>query len=77
MDQVDAVGLQSQEAAHDAVEQRFFPPILDARPLRMAALGEQEILLAAIADGLPDQLLAGQIALGRVDDIQAGVQRGC
>jgi hypothetical protein len=77
MDQVDPLGLQPQQAADDAVEQRLLPPVSDARVLRMAALRKQKITVPPIADRLPDQFFAGQIALGRVDHVQPGIEGGC
>ena len=65
---------QPTEAALDGVKQRLGPPVLLARALGMAALGEEIKVLPPAGDGLADQFLTLQIALGRVDDVQAGIE---
>ena len=73
--QVDAVGLQSREAASDALEQRIGPPILGVRAFRVAALREEIELAAARCHGLSDQFFALKVAFRRIDEVQPGVER--
>ena len=75
MDQIDPIGLQPLQAALDALEQRLGPPVGHARLFGMPALGEQMKFVAPPRHGLADQLLAVHVALGRVDHVQAGVER--
>ena len=43
--------------------------------VRMTALGEEIKILSSIAHRLANQLFAVVITLGRVDDVQSGVER--
>jgi hypothetical protein len=75
LDQVEAIGAQALEAALDAAEQRLGSPVAAAPAAPVPALGEQVELAPARADGLADQLFAILVALRRIDDVQAGVER--
>ena len=75
LDEVEVVGAQALAAALDAGQQRLRPPVGAAPAAGVTALGEQMDVAAAPADGLADQLLAVLVALGRVDDVEAGVER--
>src|SRR4029453_8037170 len=75
LDQVEAIGAQALEAALDAAEQGLGSPVAAAPAAPVPALGEEEELVPASADGLADQLFAVLVALRRVDDVQAGVER--
>jgi hypothetical protein len=41
----------------------------------MTTFGKEVVVLAPRAHGCADQLFAGDVALGGVDDVEAGVQR--
>ena len=57
------------------LEQGFRPPVLGVGFYRVSALGEQVKLLAPPHHGPADQFFALKVALGCVDDVQAGVER--
>ena len=54
---------------------RTGPPVVAAGALGVAALGEEVEVPPPPGDGLADQLLGVAVALGGVDDVEAGVER--
>ena len=41
----------------------------------MATFSEEIVIFAALTHGLADQLLAGGVTLGRIDHVEAGIER--
>src|SRR5207244_2619743 len=75
LDEVEVVGREAAQAALDAGEERGGPPVLARPAAGVAALGEQVALAPPPADGPADEGLAVLVALGRVNHVEAGVQR--
>jgi AhpD family alkylhydroperoxidase len=76
LDQIEPVGAETLQASLDAREQRGRPPVSPAVAARVAALGQQVDLVPAGPEGHADQGLAVLVALGGVDHVEAGVERG-
>src|SRR5581483_12216658 len=73
--EVDGVRLQALETAGDGVQERGRSPVAGAEALRMPALREEKALATTRPEGAADQRFAVGVALGRVDHVEAGVQR--
>ncbi len=76
LDEVDVIGGEPFETPLDALEQRPGAPIATPPAIAVPALGEEVIFRPPAPDRPPDQLLAGVVALRRVDHVEAGVERG-
>src|SRR5262249_17353875 len=74
LDQVEMIGAEALQTALDALEERLRPPV-GAPAVAVAALGEEVEITPTAAHRLPDQDLAVVVALGGVDDGQAGIER--
>src|SRR5204862_4297771 len=74
--EVERVGAQPLEAALDGLEDGRRPPVVAAPAAGVADLGEEMELAAPAAHRAPDERLAVGVALGGVDHVQAGVERG-
>ena len=76
LQQLDVVRAQPGEAAVDGVAGRLRGP---RRPCvvqaRVSHLGCDHELVPAVGDSATDQLLAVAVALGRVQEVDPGVQR--
>src|SRR5262249_11547660 len=74
LDQVEMIGAEALQTALDALEERLRPPV-GAPAGAVAALSEEVDSTPTAAHRLPDQDLAVVVALGGVDDVQAGIER--
>src|SRR5262249_41538275 len=72
--QIEMVGPETLEASLDALHERLWAPVR-APAGAVPALGEEMELASPGGDRLADQELAVVVALGGVDDVQAGVER--
>jgi hypothetical protein len=75
LEEIDVVGAQALQAAGDAALERGRPPVVAPGALEVAALGEQVDIAAPPGDGLADERLRVAVALGGVDDVEAGLER--
>ena len=69
------IGLQSAQAALNTFEERRNRPILAARSAWVSAFRKKVKVVPAMTGRLADEFFTPFVALGRVDDIQTGIER--
>lgn len=75
LEEVEVVGLEALEGAVDLAFEHVGVPVGEIEGFAIvAALGEEEEVVAAVGEGVADEFLGAGIALGGVDDVAAGVE---
>src|SRR5436305_7879512 len=72
--QVEIVSVQASQTPLDALLQEAWTPIEQLYSGCMTALGEEVVLLAAVANGSSNQFFTLPVAFGSINDVEPSIQ---